>query len=76
MTRLTALFAVTLLLVLGTCLLDGSESAGEDLCLVVVAVTRAPDLGPPRGLVGMVALEPPGATPLFSLDLPAPPPKA
>jgi hypothetical protein len=76
MTRLIALLGVALVLVLGTCLLDGAESPGEDLCLVVAAGMRVPELGAPRGLAGILAPESCAATPLFRLDLPAPPPKA
>jgi len=75
-TRLIALLAVALVLVLGTCLLDRDESAGEDLCLLATASTHGPDLGALRGLAGILALEPSGATPAFRLDLPEPPPKA
>jgi hypothetical protein len=76
MRHLVAVLVIGLLLGAGACLFDVGDQAGEDLCLVFVAVTCLPTLGIPLPLLGGIPALP---TPVYSLvrpDFPAPPPRA
>jgi hypothetical protein len=76
MKRVTAVLAIAVVLGLGACLFDGSDAAGDDICLTLVAITHGPVFKCPLGLAGILSPVPAGASPLFRLDSPAPPPKA
>jgi hypothetical protein len=73
--RLIALAAIVLIVGAGLCLFDGDQSAGGDLCLLLVVTT---------GLLPAFPLAPTGhllpalvkSYRRYSPDLPAPPPKA
>jgi len=76
MNRVTAVLAIAVLLWLGACLFDGSDAAGDDICLTLVAITHEPAFECPLGLAGILSPVSAGASPLFRLDLLAPPPRA
>jgi hypothetical protein len=76
MRHLVAVLAIGLLLGAGACLLDVGDQAGEDLCLIFVAVTCLPTLGIPLMLLGEIPTTPTPVYPLFRPEFPAPPPRA
>jgi hypothetical protein len=76
MTRLAAVLLIGVVLILGTCLLDGDGPAGQELCLAFLAFTHGPDLGGPPGLTGTLVPALAHGIPLVRLDQVVPPPRA
>jgi hypothetical protein len=76
MTRVAAGLLVGMVLVLGICLLDGDEQAGQDLCLAFLMLAHASDVGHPLEPAGRLTPVPSHGAPLASLDRPVPPPRA
>lgn len=75
MTRVVTLLLIGMVLVLGTCLLDGSEGTGQDLCGVPVLLPLGAGIGRPLGVTGTLAPLPAIQAGLVSLDRPVPPPR-
>lgn len=74
--RVVILAAIALIVATGLCLLDAGGGAGQDLCMILVAL--APDALPILGLILTGALAPAlvGVHRPSLLDLPVPPPRA
>jgi hypothetical protein len=76
MTRGVAAFLVGVVLILGTCFLDGNGQAAPDLCLALLAVAHGPEVDCPLALVGTLVPALNHGAPLVLLDRPVPPPRA
>jgi hypothetical protein len=76
MIRAVTFLLMGLVLVLGTCLLDGDDPAGQDLCFAFLALTDGAELGCPLGLTGTLVRCSRTALQLVPLDRPVPPPRA
>ena len=68
--------AIIVITAAGLCLLDGDGAGGVDLCAAAVALTLTLPLAFPLPLTGRFLPALPRMRPLYTQDLPAPPPKA